>query len=92
MSKTFQKCEHGERVSQCYHVPRCGHVLPGNRLTEFGRWVQVLTYTVSVTVPDGTDAGEPATAMAEALDIVRCTRPEWAVGDFELSAVDGEQL
>jgi hypothetical protein len=35
----FENCRFGDRVSQCYHVPRCGHQVPGDRASAFGRMV-----------------------------------------------------
>jgi predicted nucleic-acid-binding Zn-ribbon protein len=36
---TFETCRFGNRVSTCYHVPRCGHQIAGDKSSPFGRYV-----------------------------------------------------
>jgi hypothetical protein len=50
------------------------------------------TYQITVKVPDGIDAGEPSLEMAEAIEVVANVHPDWHIGNFEVSAVDGETL
>jgi hypothetical protein len=35
----FVLCTNGTRISQCYHVPRCGYLIPGDFTSPFGHWV-----------------------------------------------------
>jgi len=35
----FVPCRFGTRISTCYHVPRCGYLVPGDWSSLFGRWV-----------------------------------------------------
>lgn len=53
---------------------------------------QMFTYQLTVTVPDDTDAGEPSMELADAIETVVNTHPEWEFGNVELSAVDGVRL
>lgn len=50
------------------------------------------TYEITVKVPDGTEAGEPSLELADAIETVVNARPEWQLGNVELSAVDGTRL
>jgi hypothetical protein len=50
------------------------------------------TYEITVEVPDDISAGEPSLEMADALDVVEKAHPDWHVGNFDVSAVDGIRL
>ena len=34
----FEPCRFGSRVSTCYHVPRCEHLIAGDWSSPLGRW------------------------------------------------------
>lgn len=38
ISKQFEPCQFGTRVSTCYHTPRCGYMRPGDHASPFGRY------------------------------------------------------
>ncbi len=42
------------------------------------------TYSVTVQVPDGIDAGDPACEMADAFHDFPRARPDWKIGPFVL--------
>jgi hypothetical protein len=78
----FEKCQFGDRVSQCYHVPRCGNEVPGNRSTTFGRLVPDTGAPESILVDqvrDATDADDIVSAL-------QASRPE---GRSELLSLRG---
>lgn len=95
MGWIFQKCEHGERVSQCYHNPRCGNQVPGNRATTFGRWAiaiggPVLEFTGTAGTPPDTDsiatAGDYARYAAAAMNAATADDTEFIADGATVTA------